>query len=66
VLAIANSSNFDCKTAVVDISLLLCLAQCPEAHINLLKPTIVDQVIEACLSRHGEPDGNMEEVHTLE
>ena len=50
----------------MDISLLLCLAQCPEAHANLLRPSIVDQIIEACSIRCNEPDQMVDEVCTLE
>jgi len=40
------------------VSLLLCLAQCPEAHVNLLKPDIIDKLVEACGLRQLETESS--------
>ncbi len=53
-LTVAKSARYTCNTATMAISLLLCLAQTPEAHVNLFTPNIVDQLVEACSIRRGE------------
>ena len=53
-LIVAKSPRYTCNTATMAVSLLLCLAQCPEAHVNLLKPDTVNELIEACEIRRKE------------
>lgn len=53
-LQVAISPAFTCKTAIVSASYLLCLAQCREAHVHLLKPTQVSRMIEMCEKRRRE------------
>ena len=66
-LAVAKSSHFTCDSAAMAVSLLLCLAQCPEAHINLLKPDIIDKLTEACsLRRTKTRSSQVDDVMALE
>ena len=50
----AKSTRYTCDTASMAVCLLLCLAQCPEAHVNLLKPDTVNELVEACEIRRKE------------
>ena len=63
----AKSSRYTCNTATMAVSLLLCLAQCLEAHVNLLKPDIIDKLTEACsLRRVRTVLSQMDDVMALE
>ena len=63
----AKSSRYTCNTATMAVSLLLCLAQCPEAHVNLLKPDIIDELVEACSLRRTKTElSQVDDVMALE
>ena len=66
----AKSPRYTCNTATMALCLLLCLAQCPEAHVNLLKPDTVNELVEACEIRRKEQamseSGDICEVMALE
>ena len=63
----AKSSRYTCNTATMAVNLLLYLAQCPEAHMNLLKPDIIDKLTEACsLRRMKTVLSQMDDVIALE
>ena len=47
-LAIAMHPAYDCKTAIVSMSMILCLAQSPEAHTYIARKEIVENVVEMC------------------
>ena len=44
----ANSPVHSTNTPVNVMIFLLCISRCQEAHQNLLKPALVDDIIELC------------------
>lgn len=51
VLRVAMSTLFDCKTAIISASYLLCLAMCLSTHEHLLQPKLVSRMLEVCTMR---------------
>ena len=47
-MAIALHPVYDCKTAIVSASLILCLTQSPEAHPHLVRREVVEDMLEVC------------------
>lgn len=47
-MAIALHPVYDCKTAIVSASLILCLTQSPEAHVHLARKELVKDMMEMC------------------
>lgn len=53
-LEVGLSPSHTIKTAIVSTSYLLCLAQCLEAHVHLLQPSIISRLMEMCKMRRAE------------
>ena len=51
-MGIALHPSYDCKTAIVSASLILCITQTPEAHPYLAKSEIVESMLEMCDLKH--------------
>ena len=43
-----RSEMYSTNTPVMAISLLLCISRCQEAHGNLLKLSVVDEILDLC------------------
>jgi hypothetical protein len=47
-LAIAMHPSYDCKTAIVSASMILCLAQSPGAHAYIAKKEVIESMLKIC------------------
>ena len=47
-LSIALHPVYDCKTAIVSASLILCLTQSPEAHFHVVRKEVVEDMMAMC------------------
>ena len=47
-MSIALHPVYDCKTAIVSASLILCLTQTPEAHVRVTRTEVVEDILEMC------------------
>ena len=47
-LAMALHSAYDCKVAIVSVTMILCLAQSTESHIYVGRKEIVENMLKAC------------------
>ena len=48
VLAMALHPAYDYETAIVSVSLILCLALSPEAHTHIVWREVVENMLEIC------------------
>ena len=47
-LAIAMHPAYDCKTAIVSASMILCLAQSPGAHAYIARKEVIENMLQMC------------------
>ena len=47
-LAIAVHPAYDCKTAIVSASMILCLAQSLEAHTYIARKEVIENMLQMC------------------
>ena len=47
-LAIAMHPAYDCKTAIVSVSMILCLAQSPGTHAYIGRKEVVEHLLQMC------------------
>ena len=63
VLKIIDRPRLNTKVALVAVSLLLNLAECREAHVNLFQPDLVRRIIQSVKTRkdsHSSDDQKLE------
>ena len=48
ILGIAMHPAYDCKTAIVSASMILCLAQSLDAHKYIVRKEVVENMLEMC------------------